>query len=345
MPWPSVIILLCFFASVSGQLFQAFCASISLDVVKIQHTSPPVASGISFKSLGFLCVCLSCTTSSSPFSFGIFSWGRHPRISSEPKPSSTSSLRLSMVQRNDAATTLPNKACSDISGHLWGRSSIPGYCTALVLAVKRDRSPVVVLAAHMPKILLGVHLFPLYLLCHLAAASSIIKVDHPKINDATVEALLSVPPAGPQDYARLSHFPLPRHLAAAAMLQKCRVRIVLEEPCHATIQEVAEAVEGSSTTSAATFSFGFGILLAGDRGCGEVVLGMGTVSSKDKTRQSSEVPIAVTNTLLMFGVWVRVHLASARVANERVLIPQLPDVSFQPRVDLGQTRTIPRRAG
>ncbi|KAJ7094416.1 hypothetical protein C8R44DRAFT_814446 [Mycena epipterygia] len=81
----------------------------------------------------------------------------------------------------------------------------------------------------MPKILLGVHLFPLYLLRHLAAASS--NIDHPTINHATFEEVedapvtlfvplaSSVPPAEPQDNARPSHFPLFRHLAAAAMLR------------------------------------------------------------------------------------------------------------------------------
>ncbi|KAJ7126886.1 hypothetical protein C8R44DRAFT_851345 [Mycena epipterygia] len=274
----SVLLVLCFLSFILGQLFSAYCTSLAN--VKIPVVTPQVVvSEYSLQAL--LAIVLSVLVVHDLVLVLLL---RHLLSSPTPTPKGilkllntvahgvdvhTDNLAVVLFSRlnignsragyRKVSTLLPSRPAIVFPFFLGATLSVTECCTALFLFVKRDARPLFlfsILARARVAIPPWVHSFPAHLR-HLAPAISSnhqgahLKKIAAKEYEEPVPVL--VPPAQvpvhSQDGipARPSHAPLLRHLVAAAILRKCRVRIVIEEDCHAGIEEVEEVDDLSDT--------------------------------------------------------------------------------------------------
>ncbi|KAJ7126898.1 hypothetical protein C8R44DRAFT_107629 [Mycena epipterygia] len=279
---PSAIILvLCFLSFILGQLFSAYCTSLAN--VKIPVVTPQVIVGSEYSLQALLVIVLSVLVVHDLVLVLLL---RHLLSSPTPTPKGILKLLTTVVHDVDvhtdnlavvlfsrltignsragyrkASILLPPRPATAFRIIAGVSFPLNECCTALVLFVKRDAHPpslFSILACARVTIPPRVYSFPAQLLRHLAAAaiSSTRRGTHLKkiaVKEYQEPVPVLIPPAQvpvhSQDGipARPSHAPLLRHLVAAAILRKYRVRIVIEEDCHAGIEEVEEVDDLSDT--------------------------------------------------------------------------------------------------
>ncbi|KAJ7094375.1 hypothetical protein C8R44DRAFT_749558 [Mycena epipterygia] len=258
-------IILCFISFLLGQLFNGWCTSLAAGV-KIESFSPQVHAvpGFSFKTLFFVVLSVLAI-----HDIVVFLLLRHLLLAPKPAPKGTLKARAITAD----GYNIPQSTNNASSVHMdpsssTGSSDSRGYRWPIILARRRDFSLFILdtalpLLSYCAVLFRGLRLHPFR---YLAAAVKIDSEYVEKREDALVGDVVpysanvegknidvsavdvTPEPQADRSSARLSHFPLLRNLAAAAILRKCRVRIVVEEACHATIEEISEEVQDSSIT-------------------------------------------------------------------------------------------------
>ncbi|KAJ7094367.1 hypothetical protein C8R44DRAFT_749550 [Mycena epipterygia] len=263
----SLAIILCFISFFLGQLFNGWCTSLAAGV-KIESFSPQVHAvpGFSFKTLFFVVLSVLAI-----HDIVVFLLLRHLLLAPKPAPKGTLKARAITAD----GYNIPQSTNNASSVHMdpsssTGSSDSRGYRWPIILARRRDFSLFILdtalpLLSYCAVLFRGLRLHPFrYLAAAVKIDSEILYAENREdalvgevvpysanIEGENIEVSavdVTPEPQADSSSARLSHFPLLRHLAAAAILRKCRVRIVVKEACHATIKEISEEVQDSSIT-------------------------------------------------------------------------------------------------